>query len=151
MKVNTVTVTANGTADFLPESIAAGGGVVAAVGAKSDLSTNISTLASIGENVQIPNSTEEQLTRPASLNVSSTFDQDVDASADSYSIALASGAGAGISNVITTKTDISIGENATISTDNIFLVARNSLEKNRYKDGSNLRSGSAAIVTFLFC
>ena len=86
VSARTLYLTAVSTDDLLAESIAGGGGVVAAAGAESDVTSDNATLVKIGDSVDI---------HVTSLMVNSTHSQDIDASADSYAIALAAGSGAG--------------------------------------------------------
>jgi hypothetical protein len=134
---NALTISASSIDDLLSDSIAAGGGAIAASGAVANTSSDQATLARIGTNANLNITT--------SLTVGSTHVQDVDASADSYSIALASGSGAGVSNQINSKANIEIAANATVVANNIDIEARNEAHKDEYLTDSNLRSGSASL------
>ena len=137
ISANALYIVAESTDDLLTSSVAAGGGVYSGTGSESDLTTNLGTLARIGNSSTI---------NVGTLSVTSDHQQDLDSSADSYSLALASGSGAGAQNDVTTKADIDIGTDVTINAENIFVFARNKLDKDEYKDSSNLRSGSAALL-----
>lgn len=125
--------------DLLAESVAAGGGAIAVAGAQSNVTSDLTTLAKIGNNAQI---------NVNSLTVTSTHEQDVDAAADSFQFALAVGTGAGVSNNITSKANVDIGTSTTINAaDNVIINAINRFAKDKFQDAdarSNLRSGSAA-------
>jgi hypothetical protein len=134
---NALTISASSIDDLLSDSIAAGGGAIAASGAVANTSSDQATLARIGTNANLNITT--------SLTIGSTHVQDVDASADSYSIALASGSGAGVSNQINSKANIEIAANATVVANNIDIEAKNEAHKDEYLTDSNLRSGSASL------
>ena len=133
-----LTIEANSKDDLLADSIAAGGGVVAAAGAESDVTANLGTLAQIGNDATI---------NVGSLKITSDHNQEqLDTSADSYSLALASGSGAGAQNKVNTKADVDIGTNSNVTAGNIVILARNQLTKDQYSNSNNLRSGSAALA-----
>ncbi|QOV24150.1 beta strand repeat-containing protein [Anabaenopsis elenkinii] len=131
-----LTIEASGVSDLLPESIAAGAGVVTGLGASSTVTNDYSTLARIGDNTTI---------NLKSLFVTSNLKQKVDGSADSYAVALAAGTGAVVENLVTSKTNVDIGANSNITADNLAIAAVNRLIKEAYtSDGeANLRTGSA--------
>ncbi|MEM6398913.1 MAG: hypothetical protein AAF757_01595 [Cyanobacteria bacterium P01_D01_bin.116] len=138
VSANTLNITATSTDDLQSESIAAGGGVIAASGAQSQVSNDLATLAQIGDSATIVVDT---------LSMKSTHEQDFDASADSYSIAALSGSGAGIDNEITSKANVSIGTNSSITaSSNIIIDAINRLTKDNFKNNYNLRTASASLA-----
>ena len=128
-------VSAVSTDDLLSESVAGGGGAVAAAGAESMVTSDYATLARIGAGAQI---------EVDALVVNSNHVQDIDAKADSYALALAAGSGAGAHNTITSKANVDIGAGADVAAKNIVISAKNQLTKDDYKDSTNLRSGSAS-------
>lgn len=134
VSARTLTITAISDDDLLAESIAAGGGVLAAAGAESNVTSDMATKVTIGDDVHI----EVDTLMARSLHI-----QDMDASADSYSVALVAGSGAGVNNRITGKAGVSIGD-ATVNAGNILITAKNEITKTEYKDRANLRSGSAS-------
>ncbi len=94
---NALRIKATSTDDLLAESLAAGGGAIAVAGAQSNVTSDLATLAKIGNNSQI---------NVNSLTVASIHEQDIDAAADSFQFALAVGSGAGVSNNITSKANV---------------------------------------------
>jgi hypothetical protein len=134
---NNLYLTASGNDTLLSKSIAAGGGALAAAGAESQVTSDNSVQATIGNNAILNLTT--------TLDVNSQLTQDADASADSYSIALAAGSGAGARNEFTSKADVRIGAGAAVDATNVLINAGNTFLKDAYKDASNLRSGSASL------
>ena len=137
VSANALHLSASGSDTLRSKSIAAGGGVLAAAGAESQVTSDNSVQATIGNNAILSLAT--------TLDVNSQLTQNADASADSYSIALAAGSGAGVKNTFTSKADVRIGTGATVDAINILINAGNTFLKDAYKDASNLRSGSASL------
>ncbi|WP_305016834.1 hypothetical protein [Mycobacterium tuberculosis] len=73
IRARSLSVSASSTDDLLAESVAAGGGLVAATGAQSTTRTNQATFATIGERADI---------QATSVTVSSAHSQDIDGSAE---------------------------------------------------------------------
>jgi hypothetical protein len=128
-------VTAGSTDNLLAESLAGSGGVVGVAGAQSNVTNDNATVAQVGDDVQVT---------VASLLLSSTQEQNVDSKGDSYALGLAAGTGAGVKNTLTSKAIVEIGSNSVVTAGNIVITAINRLEKDKYANGSNLRSGSAS-------
>jgi hypothetical protein len=136
VEAGTLRITAQSTDDLLSDSVAGGGGTIAAAGAESEVTSDNATMARIGAGAEITVN---------SLAVTSDHQQDIDASADSYAVAAAAGSGAGVDNTIISKANVDIGAGASVLANNIIINAKNQLSKDKYADSSNLRSGSASL------
>ena len=135
VRANILKIEAYSNDDLLAESVAAGGGAIAAAGAQSDVSNDLAAIARVGDNADI---------QVGTLIVSSTHEQDFDSSADSFAFAALAGSGAGVQNTISTKSNVDIGQNTQVEADNILINAINRVKKERFKDSSNLIAGSAS-------
>ncbi|MCJ8339824.1 MAG: LEPR-XLL domain-containing protein [Pseudomonadales bacterium] len=141
-------MTASGVDDILAKSVAGAGGLVAAVGSQSNVTSYQAVVANVGKGVTI---------NVTSLDVSSTLNQEIDASADAYSIGLLAGTGAGLDINVKTFADINLGAstNSTspgssatvINAHDMKVNAFNSFDKSMYANGKNLQSGSASIAS----
>ncbi|MBD2198648.1 MULTISPECIES: DUF4347 domain-containing protein [Calothrix] len=130
-------ITATSTDDLLAESVAAGAGLVAAGGAKSTLNSDYATIGQIGDNTQIT---------VQNLSILSKHTQDVDSAADSFSYGVGVGNGAGVDNDITSKANVDIGTNSSVTADTVIINAINRLNKDKFVNPQNQQLGPIGLV-----
>ncbi|MCP3989260.1 MAG: hypothetical protein GY724_09315, partial [Actinomycetia bacterium] len=137
IKARSLRIRAESAENLLAEGLAGSGGIVAGAGTVASVDNDNANLAFIGDGQQIDVET---------LGLISLHTLDFDASADAYTIALGSGAFATVDNLIITKANVDIGSGSSVIAESIVIDAINRIDKDRYKDSSSLRSGSAAVV-----
>ncbi|HBV62832.1 MAG TPA: hypothetical protein DEF45_07395, partial [Rhodopirellula sp.] len=134
-----IDVQTSGHDDLYAETTAAGGGVVAALGASTHVWSDYNSEVSIGQRSEITGST---------VTISANHFRDIDAEADSYTFALLAGSGAGQTNETFGDSRVTIKDHAVIKAENLFIDAINSYEKNHVseKEGVNLRTAGASLA-----
>jgi hypothetical protein len=144
VSAGTLSVDAVGKDDLLSESIAAGAGAIAAMGSQSDVTSYQAVQANLGRGVDVKVDT---------FILGSLHDQIIDAKADAYSLALAAGSGAGLDINVNTTANVNVGIAthgstgvSSIEANSITITGFNSVEKLKYANSSNLRTGSASLV-----
>lgn len=132
---------ASSTDNLLAGSVAAAGGVVAGAGASAGVTSRSDVLAGLGVGSCITVDT---------LEVNSIHDQSFDARADAFTLALATGSGAAVENSIVNNVNVEIGagteDSAGVKVDarNILVRAVNLTDKDHFRLGGNLQSGSVS-------